>query len=105
MELRRREHERLPPQVGARRVDPCEKQDVSERSAVPLEVLAVKEEKSGGELRLAVVDGVVNIDSDSDPDPDPESDSKSDVRLLDPDPPRSSFALARTPFFSRVCNS
>ena len=68
MELRRREHERLPPQVGARRVDPCEKQDVSERSAVPLEVLAVKEEKSGGELRLAVVDGVVNIDSDSDSD-------------------------------------
>jgi len=31
-------------------------------------VLAVKEEKSGGELRLAVVDGVVNIDSDSDSD-------------------------------------
>ncbi|XP_066361654.1 uncharacterized protein [Miscanthus floridulus] len=80
MELRRLEHERRPPQVGALRVDPCEKQDVPERSAGPLEVLAVKEEKSGGELRLAVVDGVVNIDSDS--DPDPESDSKSDKEVL-----------------------
>lgn len=80
-----RGHERLPPQVGARRVDPCEKQGVPEQSAVPLEVLAVKEEKSGGGvLGLAVVDGVVNSDSDSDSHSYSDSDYECDGQAPPP---------------------